>query len=393
MDTKHIIKKNIHIFTIIAVIWLVFSSIHIIQAANEWNLFDALYKGETPTSKKVAKKIDQIQNTFEANNKIKNQDYETALSLISGTRSEDYYNRGTIQTLLAYQNALESNISGLETAQILVTQAQNNFEIAKKLWPSTAIHQAIKNNQSTIENLSPIIDVKTCYTIGQNIISSLGSIDTTIQNIKTTLDQEEKSIDTANLSQECNQKLHTIVDTSKEQVNLLQNNMKYNKKIYLSDFSDKLQDPMICITTPYDNILPSIIKGKEWLEKYQETHQNSLEAIQSKDETRITELCEQTKNDAQIQQNIENAIEELLSKLEENTTQQKQKWASQDIQYKDFFSEKESEILKEIEEINQWWIYNTLNIRGRKNYKPQIFIDTMFNQFYGNSGDFIDLHK
>ncbi|MEI6773963.1 MAG: hypothetical protein WCL18_04050 [bacterium] len=62
------------------------------------------------TRNSVGKKIVNIQDTLKASDAIKKQEYEKALQLISGDTSEDYYNRATIQTLLAYKNALQSTI-------------------------------------------------------------------------------------------------------------------------------------------------------------------------------------------------------------------------------------------------------------------------------------------
>lgn len=158
-------------------------------------------------------------------------------------------------------------------------------------------------------SLSTVVDIKTCYGIGQTIISSLDDINTTIKNIENVLDkanviieQKAKTLDTP-----CYQKLRDIVDTSQEQVGMLQLEMNKNKTKYLSDFSDKIDDPMICIQTPYDNILPSIIKGKQWLETYQQQHQNTIDALTSNDPQLIKELCDQSKNDAQINQQIESS--------------------------------------------------------------------------------------
>lgn len=381
---------------IIAGIWLIFCSIFIIKAANESKVYDALYGNTKVSSDILAKKILHIQNTFEANKAINNQEYEKALALISGSTSEDYYNRWTIQTLLAYKNALQSSISWLQHAQTFIAQAQQSFQIAQKLSSSKYMNDIITENKATIDALSPVINIKTCYGIGQTIITSIDDINTTINNIKETLKQEEEYIEKKawSLSQECNEKLRYILDTSKEQVSLLQTNMKYDRQTYISDFSDKIDNPMICINTPYENILPSILKWKTWLEEYQKLHQNTIEALQSNDRQKINELCNQTKNDAQINQDIENSVQELLQKLEDNTLeQQKQKRSAQEAQYEDFFNEDEKKVLQEIEEINQSWIEKILNIRGKGNYTPETYINDMFNQFYGNSGDFINLHK
>lgn len=347
-------------------------------------------------SDSLSQKIFNIQNTFQANEAVKKQEYEIALQLISGNTSEDYYNRGTIQTLLAYKNALQSDISWLQNAQTFVAQAQQSFAIAKKLSPSKTIINAIIENEITTTSLSTVVDIKTCYGIGQTIISSLDDINTTIKNIKNVLDkaniiieQKAKTLDTT-----CYQKLSNIVDTSQEQVGLLQLEMNKNKTKYLSDFSDKIDDPMICIQTPYDNILPSIIKGKQWLETYQQQHQNTIDALTSNDPQLIKELCDQSKNDAQINQQIESSVQELLQTLEDNKTENKEQMrASNEENYKDFFGEDEQKALQNIKKTNQWWIDTILEVRGKWNYTPQRYIDDMFNQFYGNSGDFIDLHK
>jgi hypothetical protein len=61
----------------------------------------------------------------------------------------------------------------------------------------------------------------------------------------------------------CYEKLRSILDNSREQVGLLQLQMEKNNTKYISDFSDKIDNPMICIQIPYENIIPSTIKGKQ----------------------------------------------------------------------------------------------------------------------------------
>ncbi len=38
--------------------------------------------------------------------------------------------------------------------------------------------------------------------------------------------------------------------------------MTYNYHAHLDDFSEKIEEPMICLDTPYENIIPSLEKGK-----------------------------------------------------------------------------------------------------------------------------------
>lgn len=377
--------------------WLFFSCIFIIRAFNEWIIYDTLASTSPNIAQNIlGQKIIKIKNTLEADKAIQKQEYERALQLISWNTSEDYYNRGTIQTLLAYQNALQSTISWLQNAQIFVAQAQQNFDIAKKLSRSKMITSAITDNQTTTMSLSAVVDIKTCYGIGQGIILSINDITTTIQNIKNVLDQEEMYINKreSSLDTTCYEKLRNIVDTSKAQVWLFQSQMQKNKIKYQSDFSKKIEDPIVCIQDPYDNILPSMIKWKQWLEAYQLQHMNTIEALKSNDNQSIKELCDQSKNDAQINQQIESSVQELLQKLEDNKIEnQEQKRSTNEVKYKDFFDENEKRALQEIQETNQWRINTILDIRGKGNYSPERYINEIFNQFYWDSGDFIDLHK
>lgn len=396
MEAKHN-NKNTQLFTIIACIWLFFSGIFIIRAFNEWKLYDTLsWNLPVNTESILGQKILGIQNILQANEAIKKQEYEKALALISWNTSEDYYNRGTINTLLAYKNALQSSVSWLENAQVFIAQAQQNFNLAKKLATSKTINNAIMDNEKTIGSLSAVVDIKTCYGIGQWIISNINDTNTTIKNIKTTLDEEEICINKRahSLDSACYEKLVYILDSSREQVGLLQLQMQQNTIKYKSDFSDKIEDPILCIQAPYENILSSIIKGRQWLEQYQQQHIATIEALKNNDSRSISELCNQTKNDAQINQDIESSVQELLQKLEDNKKEnQEQQRSTNEVQYKDFFNEDEKKALQDIKTTNQWRIENIMQIKGKWNYNPEKYINDMFNQFYGNSGDFINLHK
>jgi len=76
--------------------------------------------------------------------------------------------------------------------------------------------------------------------------------------------------------------------------------------------------------------------------------------LKSNDSRSISDLCNQTKNDAQINQQIENSVQELLQKLEDNKTENKEQTRStNEIKYKDFFDEDEQKALQEIKTTNE----------------------------------------
>lgn len=396
VTTTHHTKKHI----IISAIWLIFCSICIFQAIREGKVYDNIYSNkEIYNSENIQQETLHIKKTITANEAIKNKNYETALTLISGNTSEDYYNRWTIQTLLAYKNGLQKNISWRESAKIFITQAQNSFDIAQKLSPSKSIQNAIHKNKNNTDILANIINIKTCYGIGQQIITSIHTTQNISQDIKKILKEEEKHLAKKhyNIDNECHQKLKYIMESSKEQINLLQWEMEYNKQKYVHDISEKIEDPLLCIELPYQNILASLTQGNLWLKKYQEGHQNIIDAFEKGTKESIDEICKENKNDAEINQDIENSVQDMLEKLsntQEKREEKKQnKKNSQTIQYKNFFTEKETKELKEIQDINQIRIENTLKTRGKWNYEAERYINNMFNQFHGNSWDFINLHK
>ncbi len=395
MQKEYNHKQNTYIIIALACIGVIFSGRAIINAFEEEKIYQNINNPAFTTSQSdIAQQILHIQQTVAANKAVQDKKYSQALAIISGATSQDYYNRGTIQTLRAYENALQSNISWLEQAQLLATQAQQSFDIASKLSPPKELVRAIHNNLLTNTALATIIDIKTCYGVGQGIVDTIDDITQTIANITATLHEEQRYIETTTLSPQCYQRLKNIADTSIQDIQTIQTHINKDKREYISDFTHKIDNPKICIDTPYENIIPSLLKGKQWLEWYQQLHQNTINALKNNNTQNIQELCEQTKNDAQINQQISSAVQELFQTLQDNKPQeQSQPKNSQKIPYEDFFDKDEKKILKDIQTTNKWRIQNILNIRGKGNYDPERYINDMFNQFYGNSGDFVNLHK
>ena len=393
-ESKH---KNYGIGTIIASIWLIFCSMIIIRAFNDSLLLDGV-SGRRNIDKytDIANKTMEIKRTIKADEAIQKKEYEKALALSSGNKVTDYYNRGVIQTLLAYDNALHETLSWIDHARILLAQAQKNFDAAGRLSDSVSISEAVIKNQNTIDSLSTVVDIKSCYGIWQNSIIGLNWIMTTIYKTKDTLNQERWYLDQKSwmLPDNCRERLTKIVDMSYAQISSLWSQIQSNITEYRHAISERMTDPSICIDTPFNNIIPSISKAKEWLDGYHEQHINTVEALKSDDNEIISQLCDQSKNDAQINQGIDEALQELFQKLKEKTWENNEMTKNTNKEeYKDFFNQEEKKALEEINTTNKSRIEKILDIRGKGNYDAERYINEIFNGFYGNSGDFINLHK
>jgi len=372
--THHLKQTNTTIYIFIASLWLIFSSIYIIQAAHEEKWL--------------------IHNTWELEHIFWQQDYHKALQSITGDQGIDFYNRATIETIIAYQQAYQNTISWRETAQTIAQQAQKNFDIAKTLGVPKTIEQAIQTNTQTLETLVPIIDIKTCYGIGQAINDKLDDFYIHINNTKdiisNTNQQLEKNANT--LPTNCYQKIKDTLAYSTKEIDILQKEIQKQQTNYAQDIQKKLQDPKLCLNYPYKNIIPTIEKGKKWLETYEWIYKNIQETLKKNNTIDTKKLCEQTKNDAQIHQKIQYPLQDMFDQLQKNTSSSLQKH-NPNSDHQDISNQEKQELFKLIQETNSNRIQKTLQTKGKVNYDPQKYIEELFNQFYGNSGDFINLHK
>jgi len=368
-------KKHHKVYIIIASIWICFSSIFIIQAS---------YESKTLTTLQHTKEIVQHINIY-----IGIEDFDTALQLITGEKAEDYYNRWTIKIALAYQNALKTNALWLETSQILLTQAKHNFDIAKQLWAKKNITHAIKKNIHTIETLSPIVDIKTCYSIGQSIHHEMNISQHILEETQQLLTEQELYIEERKntIPTSCYMMLYNTQQRSKEQIDMMQQYVSTHTYIHTNDIIQRIEDPSICLDQPYKNIVTTLQQWNLWLEKFQKTHQNTNDTLKKNNKLRIHELCNQTKNDAEIHQHIEQPVRDMLESLESYTK------AHEPLPQHIPFNKTDQHIIEEIKQINKERIHNTLDVRGKGNYDPRRHINTFFYEFYGNPDDFIDLRK
>ncbi len=362
-------------------LWLIFAVIFLISLSYQSKAFDL-------------ENNPNLQNLLKASSAVQQYQYEKALLLITGQKSQDYYNRWTLQTLIAYQDALQKTVTWLQNAQILITQAQQNFTKAQQLQLSNTLNPYIQKNLETTQTLSTIIGIKTCYGMGQSIINTLDTIISgQIPNIQELLNNENNLIQTTNLPAWCADKLQNIATTSQRQMTSLQTTLIRHKESYNSDFKKKIQDPQTCTDNPYDTDFDEIIAGQKALQTYQQNHENTIETLKDQSSQEIAFLCDQAKDDSQINEEIDQDIQNLANNFPDDkqakpatipTPNQKK--------YQEFFDQNEKKILQEIKNINIQWINKTLEIKGSWDYTPQSYIDQMFNQFYGNPADFTKIN-
>ncbi len=162
MYTEKKIKIRIYICGIVGTSILVYTSFHMHSRNQELkNIF--LIQKEILLNKSNNKNIENARQISNAYIHYQKGRYAQALVEISGTLDQDYYNRGTIKTKRAYDEAIKTGFSNLIHAQELLLSAQKDFSIAKRLTKSKELYTIISKNDKEIQQAYTIVNTKTCY--------------------------------------------------------------------------------------------------------------------------------------------------------------------------------------------------------------------------------------
>jgi predicted RNA-binding protein with RPS1 domain len=77
-------------------------------------------------------------------------------------------------------------------------------------------------------------------------------------------------------------------------------------------------NPALCLHDQDSTIIDNLNETKKILADFDQQHQISLSMRNTQNPDSIQALCQQTKNDAQINESIQNTIDKLLSSLSKN---------------------------------------------------------------------------
>lgn len=338
---------------------------------------------------------------------LQEEDYTNAINTIKWQDAESYYDLWTIKTLQAYNDALSSNLSWLQRARYLITEAIKDFDTASQIQLNNSLDKYISNNLVVSEKLWVIIKVKTCYSEHQNTIDSLSSFNDQLDKLKWLLELEAKLIaDNKNLDSECKKNLEDINKASLSQLGLLQSWIQQYNKDYKNKFAQFISQPEWCLDNIFVDIWPTIQEADDSIQEFANTHQNSITALSSSQWSK--ELCNQAKDDSQINEKIENSLNKLMQQLEDNLNKQKQSWWEEkeeekwkdeenpeynnnQVQYKNVLQEDELHLLEQVNNNNKSLIKQIMDTKWKLKYQTNKLLNELFSEFYGNSWDFQNL--
>ena len=380
--------KYIKIWSRIAVgIFLIFVGMFITKSAvwnHTENAFPRLYKEMLSWRETIFPKEIATSNAYLL---VQSGDYTQAQAMITGEDSASYYNRWVINTISAYNQASWGTISWLVQASTLVTAAQKDFLLAQKLQTNKKLQQYIASNIQTTAELDIVINAKTCYTISREIISNISWLTQSIDTTKKLLDNEAQALQASSAPIACKQQRQTTISTSQTNLANLRNILTDQESSQQKSLLQKRNNPAECIQPQDTSVIQNMYAMQSKLSGFQQEHVQSSSIRAGQDTDMITQLC-QAKNDSQVNEWIQSTIDKLLASLNNDSESKNSIGNSSEIYYTPLDAN-DQKLLENIDKKNKIWIRQIQRLKSDPEYQGMNYIQSLFQKFYGNTGDFI----
>ncbi|MBU0627339.1 hypothetical protein KKG31_08590 [Patescibacteria group bacterium] len=207
----------------------------------------------------------------------------------------------------------------MQKARYLIDEAFKDFDTADKIKLNNTLDTYIQQNKSLSEQLSVVINIKTCYGEYSYTISALQNFSNTLEQIKERLKEEEKVLNkNSKIDEKCKDNLQNINNTSQQQVVNLQKQINGFNKQYKTNLTQSIKQPIECLEQNVTDISPLILDAGKGVEEFDNNHENTIETLKSGDKDALKELCNFAKDDSQINEKIENSLSKLMKQLQNN---------------------------------------------------------------------------
>lgn len=191
------------------------------------------------------------------------------------------------------------------------------------------------------------------------------------------------------MPQTCLSQRKNTLTTSQTNLTNLQQILTDQTSSQQKTFLQKKRNPTLCISPQDPSVILNIYDTQNMLVNFQQEHQQSLSIRATQDAKQIDELCQATKNDSQINEGIQSTIDKLLNSLNKNTdnTSSMAQPATNLPQYIPFDAN-DQKLLENIDKKNKIRIRQIQRLKSDPAYQGMDYIQNLFYQFYGNTGDF-----
>lgn len=435
---KENIKYKIYILSIITVFFLLFA----IKCFWWWQIKDAFVKSYNTLGRTLSNTPEKFKDDWlllQISKKIKSKEFETAKNFLTWDNSESYFNNWTIKLLEAYNLAKNNNLEILQKARILIAQSNQDLEIAEKIQLDKKLTKYIVQNKNTAEGLSTIIETKTCYREGWKIIKEIQNTISLAEQITKEQTIQLESLKKLNLNLSgCIDNLINVISNNQTQLNALKTDLSNKEKEYKRLMIQKISNPEKCKWSSFEDTLKNTEDAQKSMEAYKKQQEEITNILLNPTYDSMNNLCNWSKNDNQINENLWNSISQMMKNLQKqsekeqqkdqendknqkkqdeswNNKQQKEKkspkeskdweekqdkWTGEQEQkwnwetkYKDVLNDQERSLLNQTQTNSSNLIKQIQQIKWQWNYNWYQYIKNLFNSFMWNEWDLKNLHE
>lgn len=437
--------KNKHIIYVFS-LWIIF--FWFLWINSFWrriteDFFLKNYDSNNWNTKNIPNNLKDERMLLQIAKNIKNKKYETAEKYISWDTSEDYFNRGSIKLVQAYSLAKKDNLSWLQQARTLISQANNDLEIAKNIQLNNKLDNFIEKNLQTAKWLLTIIETKTCY---QEWGTLLSEIKETLNETDKILEEQTKQLWRLKAIKYtswdiCIPNLINIITNNQIQLNNVKNDLNKRQQDYKNIIWEKLNSPAKCIWTSLEDTIKKTIEAKESMIKYLLQQLEISQILKNPTPEWINQLCNWSKNDNQLNENLSNSVSQMMKDLQKQSEKEKSKtwepkeeqkdnkpgekgepkekkdksegkdwdkkekeeegkqWDTQsdkwnwESEYKDVLEQQERNLLNQTQQNSNKLIQQMQQIKWQWSYNWYQYIKNLFNSFMWNEWDLKNLHE
>lgn len=293
-----------------------------------------------------------------------------AIQNIPNHNDTDKKNQAILWTYLAEQEIQADTLSGRQKAREYIQEADSILENI----PDAESINLQEQNQAAL--------LATCIGENQAIARYRPDIIQTQYSIQTILTEIEKLLQKANIPNTCKTDFQKSIQTNQEILISRIRNSKA-KQSEQKQINRQLTNSLTCDTDTVSKRYQITNQAKIENDKYLAAQQYILSILQQNPANLIEQLC-QGKNDSQLDNQLSQTMQELLDKGET----QEQPASSNEVKYQDIDQDIQT-IIQNTQDTNQSLIQSIQQTIHTNTYKPLEYIQKLFQQFFGNSNDFI----
>lgn len=321
---------------------------------------------------------------------LQQQDISGALASIPLQTLQDHYNYGTLQVAYVQELSLSDQLTDHQKARQYSKQAVEHLALAaEQSMTGSKLHTYSTHNYYHAQAIDSLVHIQACYHELSFMQSSVNDIQDNLEQLNTQLEQTTQSLaQNSKIDPICREQLNETLDQTKEILTKSKQQFDDYMNTYNSLYRQLEFEPELCIHIDLSSITSELPSLRDNLQMFYASQQQAYQAITSNNTQAIQALCNQEKNDAQINQDLSQQLAQTLANMNPEQRQQRQEAKQQENEtnssqtiYQDI-SEAE-QLMQIMQQQNDEYIRSIFKVQEEEK-NIQYYIQKLFRDFFGN---------